>query len=109
MVSLEGVDARRIDRSMIPEDVTALVADVSFISLTKALGAPLGLTVPGAWLIALVKPQFEAGPSAVGKGGIVSDPSEQAAIRSRGRRVALGAAGLGCCRDDAVAHRWRRR
>lgn len=78
VVSLEGVDARRIDRSVIPEDVTALVADLSFISLTKALGAPLQLTGLGAWLIALVKPQFEAGPGAVGKGGIVSDPSEQA-------------------------------
>ena len=58
----------------IPEPVGALVADVSFISLTKALPAALALTAPGAWLVALIKPQFEAGRAAVGKGGIVRDP-----------------------------------
>ena len=53
--------------------VGALVADVSFISLTKALPVPLTLTRPGAWLVALIKPQFEAGRAAVGKRGIVRD------------------------------------
>ena len=62
--------------------VGAIVADVSFISLTKALPAALKLAAPGAWLVALVKPQFEAGREAVGKGGIVRD------AEARGRAVA---------------------
>jgi len=73
VVSLESCDARHLDRTLIPEPVDALVADVSFISLTKALPAALGLAAPGAWLVALIKPQFEAGRAAIGKGGIVRD------------------------------------
>jgi 23S rRNA (cytidine1920-2'-O)/16S rRNA (cytidine1409-2'-O)-methyltransferase len=79
VVSLEGCDARRLDRLVVPEPIGAIVADVSFISLTKALPVPLSLTGPGAWMVALVKPQFEAGRAAVGKGGIVRDP----AVRQR--------------------------
>jgi 23S rRNA (cytidine1920-2'-O)/16S rRNA (cytidine1409-2'-O)-methyltransferase len=75
VVSLERCDARRLDRAAVPEPVGAVVADVSFISLVKALPVPLALTGPGAWLIALIKPQFEAGRAAVGKGGIVRDPA----------------------------------
>jgi 23S rRNA (cytidine1920-2'-O)/16S rRNA (cytidine1409-2'-O)-methyltransferase len=74
VISLERCDARRLDRTLVPEVVGAIVADVSFISLTKALPAPLALAGPGSWLVALVKPQFEVGPAAVGKGGIVRDP-----------------------------------
>jgi 23S rRNA (cytidine1920-2'-O)/16S rRNA (cytidine1409-2'-O)-methyltransferase len=75
VVSLEGCDARGLDRALVPEPVGALVADVSFISLTKALPAALALTASGAWLVALAKPQFEAGRTAIGKGGIVRDPA----------------------------------
>lgn len=75
VVSLEGCDARSLDRTLVPEPVGAVAADVSFISLTKALPAALALTAPGAWLVALIKPQFEAGRAAVGKGGIVRDPA----------------------------------
>jgi 23S rRNA (cytidine1920-2'-O)/16S rRNA (cytidine1409-2'-O)-methyltransferase len=77
VVALEGCDARRLDRTLVPEPVGAVVADVSFISLTKALPAALALAAPGAWLAALIKPQFEAGPAAVGKGGIVRDPADR--------------------------------
>jgi len=77
VISLEGTDARTLDRSVIREEVTAIVADVSFISLTLALPAALRLAAPGAWLVALVKPQFEAGRLAVGKGGIVRKPTER--------------------------------
>ena len=73
VVVLEATDARRLDRGIIEEPVNVIVADVSFISLTKLLGPALSLAAPGAWLVALVKPQFEAGPEAVGKGGIVRD------------------------------------
>lgn len=77
VVALERCDARRLDAVLVPEPVDALVADVSFISLTKALPAPLALTRPGAWAVALIKPQFEAGREAVGKGGVVRDEAAQ--------------------------------
>ncbi len=73
VTSLEGQDARALTAAEIPEPVSAIVADVSFISLEKVLPAALGFAAPGAWLVALVKPQFEAGRAAVGKGGIVRD------------------------------------
>ena len=73
VVSLEETDARLLTRALVPEPVGALVADVSFISLAKALPAALALTGPGAVLAALVKPQFEAGPGDVGKDGVVRD------------------------------------
>ena len=75
IISREGCDARGLDRALVAEPIGALVADVSFISLTKVLPAALDLTEPGAWLVALIKPQFEAGRTAVGKGGIVRDPA----------------------------------
>ena len=81
VVSLEGIDARALDRALIGERPEAITADVSFISLTKALPAALFLAAPGAWLVALIKPQFEAGREAVGKGGIVrSEAARQAAV-----------------------------
>jgi 23S rRNA (cytidine1920-2'-O)/16S rRNA (cytidine1409-2'-O)-methyltransferase len=73
VINLEGVDARSLDRQLIPEPVGAVVADVSFISLAKVLPAAVALAAPGAWAALLVKPQFEAGREAVGKGGIVKD------------------------------------
>ena len=73
VVSLEGLDARRLTRETVPEPVGAITADVSFISLIKALGPALELAAPGAFLVALVKPQFEVGPERIGKGGIVRD------------------------------------
>ncbi|MCK5550692.1 MAG: TlyA family RNA methyltransferase [Hyphomicrobiaceae bacterium] len=81
VISLEGCDARTVTRQLLPPPVTAIVADVSFISLTKALGPALVLAAPGAWLVALIKPQFEVGRARVGKGGIVRDEAaRQAAV-----------------------------
>lgn len=79
VVALEATDARRLDRTLIPNPVEAIVADVSFISLAKALAPAMALAVPGAWLTALVKPQFEVGPEHVGKGGIVRDEARRIA------------------------------
>jgi 23S rRNA (cytidine1920-2'-O)/16S rRNA (cytidine1409-2'-O)-methyltransferase len=73
VVHLEGTDARRLSRAEVPEPVDAIVADVSFISLTQVLSAPLSLAGETAWLVALIKPQFEAGREHVGKSGIVRD------------------------------------
>ncbi len=73
VVALEEFDARALDRAQVPDAVDAIVADVSFISLTKALPAALALAGSGCWLVALVKPQFEVGRDGIGKGGVVRD------------------------------------
>jgi 23S rRNA (cytidine1920-2'-O)/16S rRNA (cytidine1409-2'-O)-methyltransferase len=74
VVDLSGVDARALDAARISQAPALVVSDVSFISLTKALLAPLRLAGSGADLVALIKPQFEAGREHVGKGGLVKDP-----------------------------------
>jgi 23S rRNA (cytidine1920-2'-O)/16S rRNA (cytidine1409-2'-O)-methyltransferase len=70
----EQTNARFLTAEQIPEPVNIVVCDASFISLAKVLEAPLKLARPGAMLVALVKPQFEAGREEVGKGGVVRDP-----------------------------------
>jgi 23S rRNA (cytidine1920-2'-O)/16S rRNA (cytidine1409-2'-O)-methyltransferase len=70
----EQTNARSLDGRIIPEAVDMIVCDASFISLAKVLEAPLKLARPGAKLVALIKPQFEAGREEVGKGGVVRDP-----------------------------------
>ncbi|MGP1254271.1 MAG: TlyA family RNA methyltransferase [Kiloniellales bacterium] len=81
VISLEQTDARDLTLSQLSEPVGLISADLSFISLTLALPAALELAAPGAELIALVKPQFEAGRGAVGKGGILRDSAvREAAI-----------------------------
>ncbi|MFL6733763.1 MAG: TlyA family RNA methyltransferase [Sphingomicrobium sp.] len=70
----EQTNARMLDAAIIPEAVDIVVCDASFISLAKVLEAPLKLAKRGAILVALVKPQFEAGREEVGKGGVVRDP-----------------------------------
>ncbi len=77
---LERVNARHLSRAEIPEPVDAIVADVSFISLRLALPAALALVAPDAWLVALIKPQFEVGKGQVGKGGVVRDPALHQAV-----------------------------
>jgi 23S rRNA (cytidine1920-2'-O)/16S rRNA (cytidine1409-2'-O)-methyltransferase len=71
----EQTNARFLTTEQVPEPVDIVVCDASFISLAKVLEAPLKLARPGAKLLALVKPQFEAGREEVGKGGVVRDPS----------------------------------
>jgi 23S rRNA (cytidine1920-2'-O)/16S rRNA (cytidine1409-2'-O)-methyltransferase len=71
----ERTNARNLDGSIIPEPMDVVVCDASFISLSKVLEAPLKLAKPGAMLVALIKPQFEAGREEVGKGGVVRDPT----------------------------------
>ena len=70
----EQTNARSLDASFIPEPLDIVVCDASFISLTKVLEAPLRLAKAGARLVALIKPQFEAGRAEVGKGGVIRDP-----------------------------------
>ena len=70
----EQTNARALDRTIIPEPVDIIVCDASFIGLAKVLDAPLKLARNGGRLVALIKPQFEAGREDVGKGGVVRDP-----------------------------------
>jgi 23S rRNA (cytidine1920-2'-O)/16S rRNA (cytidine1409-2'-O)-methyltransferase len=70
----EQTSARILTSEHIPEPVDLIVCDASFISLAKVLERPLGFAAPTARLIALIKPQFEAGRTEVGKGGVVRDP-----------------------------------
>ena len=73
VVVLEQTNARHLTSDEVPEPVDIVVCDASFIGLAKVLEAPLKFAKPGAKLIALVKPQFEAGRAEVGKGGVVRD------------------------------------
>ncbi len=86
VVSREGVNARDLKPDDIGEVAGAIVADVSFISLRIVLPPVLALAGPGAWGIFLVKPQFEVGRQALGKGGIVRDAglAERAAAEIAG-------------------------
>lgn len=89
VINLEGIDARAVDIGMTGGEVGALVADVSFISATKALGPALALVRHGGWAVVLVKPQFEVGPAGIGKGGIVrSETLRQSALQSVERWLA---------------------
>lgn len=81
VVSLEKQDARLLTAKIIAERADAVVADVSFIALSKVLPSVLNLTNEAAWLVALVKPQFELDPDSIGKGGIVRN--------AEARRVAV--------------------
>ena len=79
----EQTDARQLTAADFAAPITAITADVSFISLEKALPCVLALAAPGAWLVALIKPQFEVGRASVGKGGIVRDPAASVAAVTR--------------------------
>ena len=81
VVSLERTDARTLTQALIPEPPTLIVCDVSFIGAAKALAAPLSLAAPHADLIALIKPQFEAGPRA-SKGGVLAEDVARTAARA---------------------------
>lgn len=72
IVVRERVNARYLDATQIPEPVEVVVCDASFIGLRTVLPASLALVAPGAFAVALIKPQFEVGP-AIAKGGVVRD------------------------------------
>ncbi len=73
VISLEKTNARMLDAEIIPIAPDIVVCDASFISLKTVLPAGLALAKSGAWLMALIKPQFEVGREHIGKGGIVRD------------------------------------
>lgn len=72
VVAMERTNVRHLDQ--LPEAVDLVTIDVSFISLRLVLPKVIGWLTPAGQIITLIKPQFEAGPADVGKGGIVRDP-----------------------------------
>ncbi|MBL0116560.1 MAG: TlyA family RNA methyltransferase [Sphingomonadales bacterium] len=80
VVVLERTNARILTAAHIPEPVDLIVCDASFIGLAKVLERPLQFARSGARLMALIKPQFEAGREEVGKGGVVRDPAVHARV-----------------------------
>ncbi|MBC7800170.1 MAG: TlyA family RNA methyltransferase, partial [Gemmatimonadaceae bacterium] len=79
----ERCNARYLTTEQVPDPVQALVCDAAFIGLSTLLPAPLALCVPGAWAVALIKPQFEAGPGQVGAKGVVRDAAVHRAVCAR--------------------------
>lgn len=80
VVVLEKTNARYVSEEQIPEPADIVVCDASFIGLKTVLPAAMALTKNQARLVALIKPQFEAGREHVGKGGVVRDPDIHAAV-----------------------------
>ena len=71
----ERTNARYLTDAIVTEPIDIITCDASFIGLAKVLDSALGFAKPGGRLIALVKPQFEAGRGEIGKGGVVRDPA----------------------------------
>ncbi|GBQ70153.1 hemolysin HlyA [Ameyamaea chiangmaiensis NBRC 103196] len=80
VVVMEKCNARTLSAALIPEAPGCVVCDASFIGLRTVLPAALALCAPGAWAIALIKPQFEAGREHVGAKGVVRDASVHEAV-----------------------------
>ncbi len=76
----EQTSARILTDAHITEPVDLIVCDASFISLAKVLAVPMRFAKPAARMMALIKPQFEAGREDVGKGGVVRDPAIHARV-----------------------------
>ena len=74
VVNMERTNARTLDEHSLPEQIDAASIDVAFISLAKILPAVKKLLKPEAFVLALIKPQFEAGKELIGKKGVVKDP-----------------------------------
>ena len=79
----EQTSARILTDAHITMPVDIVVCDASFIALDKVLPVPMSFAKPGAWLAALIKPQFEVGREQIGKGGVVRDPALHAAVCDR--------------------------
>lgn len=74
VVNMQGVNARNLNRELLGASANGLVCDVSFISLRLVVAPALALLEAPAWMVLLIKPQFEAGRAALNKKGVVTDP-----------------------------------
>lgn len=86
---MESINIRDLPENWRAEFYDGAVVDVSFISLRKVLPHVLGRIRPGGWLVTLIKPQFECGPRALNKRGIVTDPCERQAAVERVEKCLL--------------------
>ncbi|HEY8269798.1 MAG TPA: TlyA family RNA methyltransferase [Pseudobdellovibrionaceae bacterium] len=90
---IEGLNAREIDQDprvkgvMPKEGFDLIVMDVSFISITLIIPQLVNLLKPEAFLLSLVKPQFEVGPEGLGKGGLVKDPRLYSVIEDKVKKL----------------------
>jgi 23S rRNA (cytidine1920-2'-O)/16S rRNA (cytidine1409-2'-O)-methyltransferase len=92
VIVLEKTNARTLTPEMLPADARRfgiVTIDVSFISLRQILPVVPPLVAPGGDIVALVKPQFEAGRDAVGKGGVVRDPAQHRMVLDRVARFSV--------------------
>ena len=98
VINMERTNARALDEHSLPEPIDAASIDVAFISLDKILPAVKKLLAPGAFVLALVKPQFEAGKEHIGKKGVVRDPEVHKEVIRRiidlAKEVGFGIGGL---------------
>ena len=95
VVVMEGINARYLTAKDIPEPADFASIDTSFISLTKILPAVQKLLKPGGEIVSLIKPQFEAGKTAVDKGrGVITDPVIHAEVTSKVRTFGTEELGL---------------
>jgi 23S rRNA (cytidine1920-2'-O)/16S rRNA (cytidine1409-2'-O)-methyltransferase len=76
----ERTNIRSFEPSHLPQPADVAVIDVSFISLRLVLGTAIRLVRRGGFILAMVKPQFEVGKGAVGKGGVIRDPEQHRAV-----------------------------
>ena len=96
VTSREGFNARHLTAADLPYAPAFAVTDVSFISLTLILPPMAAVVVPGGGIVALIKPQFEAGREQVGRGGVVRDPAVRETVVERIRVFGTDALGLRC-------------
>ncbi len=82
VISLEGLDIREAGEAEIPEKVSFVSIDVSFISLTRILPEVGRFAAAGAHCAALIKPQFELGKQRIGKSGVVRDPKLREKVKN---------------------------
>ena len=95
VVVMERINVRYLEPDALPEAIDLVTVDVSFISLSKVVPALLPhLARPGGELLALVKPQFEAGRGQVGKGGIVRDEEVRTRVVAETASALAGLGGL---------------
>jgi 23S rRNA (cytidine1920-2'-O)/16S rRNA (cytidine1409-2'-O)-methyltransferase len=97
---MERTNFRRLPDDAFPSPFDAIVVDTSFISLRTILRRAAGFLATGGWIVALVKPQFEAGRARLGKGGVVRDPTVHRAVL---REVRDDAVSIGLSMTNLIA------
>jgi 23S rRNA (cytidine1920-2'-O)/16S rRNA (cytidine1409-2'-O)-methyltransferase len=90
VVLIERQNIRNLPEEQVPEKVDLAVVDVSFISLEKVLPKVVEFLKPGGTLVALIKPQFEAGRGEVGRKGVVKNPDTHRRVLEKVSHLCVG-------------------